>query len=133
MPCLVRNFTAEGAVARLHLYESRGQALLAAECVAESSDPALRREIHRLLAAFGGVELVLGDQIGHTVSADRDCLSMAQAASRAAIAAALARRAGPRFILAPCEPWRVAKDLDAIAQDLHGVTQAEPAGLARAS
>jgi len=63
VPFHLRNFTAEGVVCDLHLYESRGQVLMAVRCVAETPDADLRREIHRLMAGFDGASLDLGEQV----------------------------------------------------------------------
>jgi hypothetical protein len=56
-PFYIQNFTAEGSVFRAYVYTSRGETLIAAECVSEPED--VRREIGRLLP---GVEL--GEQLG---------------------------------------------------------------------
>ncbi|MET0275058.1 MAG: FAD/NAD(P)-binding protein [Phenylobacterium sp.] len=59
-PFYVQNFTAEGSVFRAYAYQSRGETLVTAECVAESAD--VRREVGRLLP---GVEL--GEQLSTSV------------------------------------------------------------------
>src|SRR5690606_3842996 len=51
-----------GAVTRLFLYETRGQAMLSAECAGEAAEDDLRREILRLAGGFGDLEL--GDLVG---------------------------------------------------------------------
>jgi len=131
-PFFAHNFTAEGVVARLHLYESRGETLLTAECIAEAANDTLRREIHRLLAAFGGEEVVLGDQLSVSVGADDTCPSVSDIAARAALATALRRRAGEAFIFAACEPWRMAAGLAELGCDLQAAARREPPRLALA-
>ncbi|HEX5377649.1 MAG TPA: FAD/NAD(P)-binding protein, partial [Phenylobacterium sp.] len=72
-PVEVRNFTAEGVVSTLRLYESRGHWLIAADCVAEAGDGELRREIHRLMAGFCGSSLQLGDAVSMGIAPRWDC------------------------------------------------------------
>lgn len=67
VPFQVQNFTAAGAVARIYLYESRGQLLVLAECVHECGEAELCREIVRLMAGFGGASLTLGEQVSEKV------------------------------------------------------------------
>lgn len=131
-PFVLRNFTADGVVARLHLYASRGETLLCAECIAETTNDALRREILRLLAAFGGEEVVLGDQLSVSVAADTTCPSVGEVAARSALASALRRRAGEAFMLAACEPWRMTEGLADLGRALQAAAQGEPPRLALA-
>jgi hypothetical protein len=97
-PVEVRNFTAEGVVATLRLYDSRGQSLIAADCVAEISDRELRREIHRLMAGFCGSSLQLGEAIGAGMAPRWDCPSLETVRSLRALRASLAHSQGAAFI-----------------------------------
>lgn len=117
-PVEVRNFTAEGAVAVLRLYESRGQSLIAAECVAEIADSELRREVHRLMAGFCGSFLQLGETIGMGVSPRWDCPSLETVRALRALRAALARSEGPAFITPVWETPRPADRHAALSADL---------------
>lgn len=104
-PLEVRNFTAQGAVNRLRLYETRGQVLLAAECLSEVRGCDLTREIHRLMAGFGGASLHLGETLAVRMEPRWDILSVDTAKSLVRLRAALARSQGGSFI-APL--WEVA-------------------------
>jgi hypothetical protein len=103
-PFYVQNFTATGAAFRIYLYESRGETLVAAECVAEAPDAELRREIHRLMAGFGGETLALGEQIGACVDPRRICNSVEAVKGLGALREQLARTHGARFVPGAWEP-----------------------------
>lgn len=77
VPFRVSNFNTDGSVFRVHLYESRGQVMLAAECVRETPDNDLRREIHRLMSPFGGSSLALQEQVSVGVAPRWDCHTVA--------------------------------------------------------
>lgn len=97
-PVEVRNFTAEGVVSTLRLYESRGQSLIAAECVAETGDSELRREIHRLMAGFCGSALQLGEAVSMGISPRWDCPSVEAVKRLRALRSALARSEGRALV-----------------------------------
>lgn len=97
-PFYVNNFTSTGAAFRVHIYESRGETLVTAECVAEAPDAELRREIHRLMAGFGGETLTLGEQIGASVDPRWIYNSVEAVKGLAALRAQLARTHGARFV-----------------------------------
>ena len=115
-PLELRNFTAQGAVAEVRLYESRGQALLAAECVAEVRDGDLRRELHRLAAGFCGGSLTLGETASVRIEPRWDCPSMDAVRKLRGLRASLARTHGDAFI-AP--EWEAPRLKDRLA-DLSG-------------
>jgi len=106
-PLELRNFTGQGAVAEVRLYESRGQALLAAECVAEISDGDLRRELHRLTAGFCGGTLNLGETVSVRIEPRWDCPSMEAVRQLRGLRAALARAHGESFIAPEWEAPRL--------------------------
>jgi hypothetical protein len=122
-PVEVRNFTAEGAVATLRLYESRGQSLIAAECVAEVADSELRREIHRLMAGFCGSSLQLGETIGMGVSPRWDCPSLDTVRALRGLRAALAKSQGAAFVTPAWENPRPAERHAALSADLAAALQ----------
>lgn len=97
-PLEVRNFTAQGAVTRLRLYETRGQVLLAAECLTETSDTDLRRELHRLMAGFGGASLQLGETLAVRMEPRWDILTLDAAQKLNRLRKALARSQGAAFV-----------------------------------
>lgn len=99
-PFYVRNFTAEGAVSQIYVYESRGQILFTAECVAEVADGELRREIHRLMSVFGGASLVLGEAVAADHRTRSGYPSMAEVRGLDALRTAYRRELGPGFVLA---------------------------------
>lgn len=98
LPFHVRNFTAEGSVFEVHLYECRGQALLSAECVAEVGDTDLRREIHRLMSGFGGASLQLDETVSIQMEPRWGQHSLDAARKLSTLHAALVRSQGNRFI-----------------------------------
>ncbi|MDG2522829.1 NAD(P)-binding protein [Caulobacter segnis] len=65
-PFFLHNFTAQGVVFRAFLYESAGEVLLTAECVAEADDGALRQELQNLVGLFG--RLSIGNQLASSVA-----------------------------------------------------------------
>ena len=106
-PLELRNFTAEGAVAEVRLYESRGQALLAAECVAEVRDGDLRRELHRLTAGVCAGSLTLGETVSVRIEPRWDCPSVEAVKKLRALRAALAKAQGAGFVAPEWETPRL--------------------------
>jgi hypothetical protein len=100
LPFHVANFTGAGAVFGLHLYETRGQAVVMAQCVGEAPEAELRREIHRLLSGFGAASLALEDQVCAQVAPGRHGLTLDAARKLAALEAALARQTDGLFVAA---------------------------------
>lgn len=117
-PLEVSNFTAQGAVTRLRLYETRGQVLLAAECLTEISDNDLRREIHRLMAGFGGASLTLGETLAIRMEPRWDILTVEAAHKLAHLRKALARSEGAAFVAPRWEERDVAARHAALTLDL---------------
>ena len=108
LPFYVQNFTAEGVCFRVYLYESGGQTLLTAECVAEAEPEALAAEIHALLAGFAGA-LTLGERLSGTLKARWIYHSVEAVERLADLRAALARRMGPAFVAGAWEPYAKAE------------------------
>ncbi len=65
VPFYVQNFTARGSCFRTYIYESNGSTLLTAECVAETDDAALIKEIGHMVEGFEG-ELAVGKKLFKT-------------------------------------------------------------------
>jgi len=124
VPFVLRNFTAQGAVCEIHLYESRGQVLLTARCVTETSDADLRREIHRLMSSFGGASLHLGEQMLSTVGPQESCLTIDGARKLKAMRIGLQRRFGAGFI---DTGWICAHENERLASIATGLDQAREA------
>ena len=120
-PTEVRNFTAEGVVQVLRLYESRGQQVIAADCIAEAGDGELRREIHRLMAGFCGSALQLGESLALAVSPRWDCPSVEAVRKFRALRAALARTQGAAVVT---PAWEAQKLEDRFASLSAGLAQA---------
>lgn len=104
-PFRINNFTACGVVASIFVYESRGQTLLTAECVAEAPADELRREIQRLTAGFGGESLVLGDQVSASVRSG-DLPSVEGVRRLGELGRRLDRLTGGALLLAACDAAR---------------------------
>lgn len=113
LPFHVTNFAATGAVFGLHLYETRGHAVVMAQCVAETPEAELKREIHRLMSGFAAAALTLEDQISLRVSPGRAGMSLDEAHKLTALESALARRSDGRFIPAWTTHGAVAQQLAA--------------------
>jgi hypothetical protein len=119
-PLELRNFTAEGSVAVVRLYESRGQALLAAECVAEISDGDLRRELHRLTAGFCGGSLTLGETVSVRIEPRWDCPSMDAVRKLRGLRKTLAKTQGDGFVAPAWEAPRLKDRLADLSVKLAG-------------
>ncbi|WP_411286433.1 NAD(P)-binding protein [Phenylobacterium sp.] len=103
-PFYVQNFTAQGAVFRAYIYQSRGETLLTAECVTEAEDAQLRADLARLLAGFPG-DLDLGEMLGVSIQ-PRWIYHSADAMRRLkTLHATLAQRMGPAFVAGAWEPY----------------------------
>ncbi|WP_304167402.1 FAD/NAD(P)-binding protein [Phenylobacterium aquaticum] len=132
VPLDVRNFTAQGAVTRLRLYETRGQVLLAAECLSEVRGCDLTREIHKLMAGFNGASLQLGETLAVRMEPRWDILSVDTARSLVRLRAALARSQGGAFIAPLWEVQDPAARHEALTLALRDSLQAAPARAAAA-
>ena len=108
LPFYVQNFTATGAIFRLYLYETRGQAVLLAECVREAGEAELRGEIDRLMAGFDA-SLQLGEQVGVNVGPRWIYQSVEAMRRLADMRAVLARTMGDAFIPGAWEPYSKAE------------------------
>jgi len=131
-PLEVRNFTAQGAVTRLRLYETRGQVLLAAECLTEVRGCDLTREIHRLMAGFHGASLQLGETLAVRMEPRWDILSTDTAKALVRLRGALSRAQGGGFIAPLWEVPDVAARHEALTLALTAALQVAPPAAAAA-
>jgi hypothetical protein len=96
-PFHAQNFTAQGSVFRAYVYRSRGETLVTAECVGETSDADLRREVRGLLAGFGA-DLELGESLAFSLSPNWSYLTTDAHRALGGLRAALARLFGAAFV-----------------------------------
>jgi hypothetical protein len=130
-PVEVRNFTCDGVVTSLRLYESRGQSLIAADCIGEASDHDLRREIHRLLAGFPGGSLELREAVSMGVTARWDCPNVETVRALRHLRSVLARREGDA-VVSPV--WEANSLADRYATIVTGLRQSlQPQAAVRAA
>ena len=118
VPFMMQNFTGQGSVFRLSLYETRGETLICAECVAETSDADLRREIAQLMGAFDGDSLKLGDTLMVDVRTRYDCLSTDAARKLTGLRSALAQAKGAAFVPGAWDCWDAGERFRRIARSL---------------
>lgn len=98
LPFHVANFTASGSVFGLHLYETRGQTVVMAQCVAEAPEAELRREIHRLMSGFGAASLTLEEQVWIQTAPGRNGVTLDEARKLVAMETTLARQIDGLFV-----------------------------------
>lgn len=103
LPFYVQNFTAEGAVFRVYLYETGGQAVVTAECVRECDNGALRRELAKLTEGWGA--LTVGGLLGVSVQPRWIYHTIDALRSLQALRAAAAQRLGGSFVAGAWEPY----------------------------
>lgn len=118
VPLQLRNFTASGAVSQISVYETRGQILLSAECVEEVGDVELRREIHRLMAGFGGAGMTLREQLAVTMEPRWGCPSVEAVRGLGQLRAVISRRFGTSFVTGGWEAGDLTARFGAISADL---------------
>lgn len=128
VPLRIQNFTAEGAIHRLCFHESRGETLVAAHCVAEASDGELRREVHRLMAGFGGDTLALGEAVSTRVEPRRIYGTMAAVEGLKALRVQVAGTRGAGFVLAPLDRHHPQAAMRVLSADLaQAISRESPA------
>lgn len=103
LPLTVRNYTAEGKVSALRVYQSRGETLVSVECVDEVGDECLRAEILRLLAPFARRPMILDACVLTNMRTRFACPSVEAVQRLDRLEAELAHRHQGRFILAGWE------------------------------
>lgn len=118
VPLQLRNFTANGAVSQISVYETRGQVLLSAECVEEVGDVELRREIHRLMAGFGGAGMTIREQLAVTMEPRWGCPSVEAVRAIAQLRAVISRRYGTSLVTGGWEAGDLTSRFTALSDDL---------------
>jgi len=118
VPLQVHNFTATGAVTQISVYETRGQVLLSAECVGEVGDVELRREIHRLMAGFGGAGMTIQEQLAVTMEPRWGCPSVEAVRGIAQLRAVISRRYGSSLVTSGWEAGDLTSRFKAIGTEL---------------
>lgn len=123
LPFYVQNFTAEGAIFRVYLYESGGQSLAAAECVAEPDGHDLRGEIRRLMAGFEGAGIEIGEQVGVSVQPRWIYHSLEAIHGLADLRASFRTTMGAAFVDGAWEPYSKAEKLSQVNAGLAAALQ----------
>jgi hypothetical protein len=118
VPLQVHNFTATGAVTQISVYETRGQVLLSTECVGEVGDVELRREIHRLMAGFGGAGMTIQEQLAVTMEPRWGCPSVEAGRGIAQLRAVISRRYGSSLVTGGWEAGELTSRFTAIGTEL---------------
>ena len=103
LPLTVRNYTGEGKVSTLRVYESRGETLVSVECVDEVGDECLRAEVLRLLAPFARRPMILDACVLTNMRTRFACPSVEAVQRLSRLEAELAHRFKGRFIVAGWE------------------------------
>lgn len=103
MPLSVRNYTGEGKVSALRVYQSRGETLVSVECVDEVGDEALRFEVLRLLAPFARRPMILDACVLTNMRTRFACPSVEAVQRLARLEAELDHAHQGRFIVAGWE------------------------------
>lgn len=103
LPLTVRNYTGEGKVSTLRVYESRGETLVSVECVDEVGDECLRAEVLRLLAPFARRPMILDACVLTNMRTRFACPSVEAVQRLNRLEAELAHRFKGRFIVAGWE------------------------------
>lgn len=119
-PFYVQNFTAEGTCFRVYVYESRGQTLVTAECVAETQGSDLRYDVHRLMRGFEG-DLALGELLGMAIKPRWAYHSVDAVEGLMRMRGILASRLGPGFVPGA---WEIHSKAEKFAQVNDGLATA---------
>jgi len=103
LPLTIRNYTGEGKVNALRVYQSRGETLVSVECVDEVGDEPLRAEILRLLAPFARRPMILDACVLTNMRTRFACPSVEAVQRLDRLEAELTHRHQGRFIVAGWE------------------------------
>lgn len=117
-PLTVRNFTAVGPITEARVYESRGETLVALDCVDEASDADLRRETVRLLAPFAERPPELGACLFANVRSRFACLTVEAVRGLERLKAELGQRHAGGFVVAGWESADAAARFSALAGEM---------------
>lgn len=122
VPFYVQNFTAEGSCFRVYIYESQGTVLLTAECVAETSQSDLTRDIHQMLEGFEG-KLALGDVVFRTIKPRWLYHSVDTIDRLGELRTALKARRGDSFVTGAWEAYAKGEKFAEVEADLNKAFQ----------
>lgn len=114
LPLTVRNYTAEGKVSALRVYQSRGETLVSVECVDELGDAPLRSEVLRLLAPFARGPVTLDACLMTNMRTRFACPSVEAVQRLARLETELDRTHSGRFIVAGWESADAAARISAL-------------------
>lgn len=103
LPLTVRNYTGEGKVSALRVYQSRGETLVSVECVDEVGDEPLRAEVLRLLAPFARRPMILDACVLTNMRTRFACPSVEAVQRLDRLEVELAQRFQGRFLVAGWE------------------------------
>ncbi|MBW0151614.1 MAG: NAD(P)-binding protein [Phenylobacterium sp.] len=103
VPLTVRNYTGEGKVSALRVYQSRGETLVSVECVDEVGDEPLRAEVLRLLAPFARRPMILDACVLTNMRTRFACPSVEAVQRLDRLEVELAHRFQGRFLVAGWE------------------------------
>ena len=117
VPFYVQNFTAEGSIFRVYIYESAGSVLLTAECVEKCDEAALKRDIHTMLEGFEG-ELAIGEQLHHSFKPRWLFHSQGTIDNLGQLRAALKAHRGNRFVTGAWEAYAKGEKFVEVESDL---------------
>lgn len=123
-PLTVRNFTAEGPITQARVYESRGETLIALDCVDEAADADLRREASRLLSPFSERPVEIGACLFANVRSRFACPSVEAVRGLTRLKSELAHRHGGAFLVAGWESADAAGRFSALASEMQGAMAA---------
>ena len=124
----VRNFTAEGPITQARVYESRGETLVALECVDEAADADLRREASRLLSPFAERPVELGACLFANVRSRFSCPTVEAVRGLARMKSELTLRHGGGFLIAGWESADAAGRFAALSAEMQiALSEAAPA------
>ncbi|MDP3300149.1 MAG: hypothetical protein Q8M38_08635, partial [Phenylobacterium sp.] len=115
LPLTIRNYTGEGMVSALRVYQSRGETLVSVECVDEVGDEVLRAEVLRLLAPFARRPMILDACVLTNMRTRFACPSVEAVQRLARLEAELDQRHQGRFIVAGWESADIGARFSALA------------------
>ncbi len=118
MPLTVRNFTGEGKVSAVRVYQSRWETLVSVECVDEAGDEALRAEVLRLLSPFARRPMILDACLLSSMRTRFTCPSVEAVQKLAKLEAELDTAHQGGFIVAGWEPADLGARFSSLARQM---------------
>jgi len=121
LPLTIRNYTADGKISALRVYESRGETLVSIECVDEVGDAELRAEALRLLGPFARRPMMLEACLLTNMRTRFTCPSTEAVTRLARLEGELDRLHKGRFLIAGWESADAPARISALADRLGAV------------